>query len=45
MELDERNIGGGHKKMRLTEFIRDCMDAVVKVIDWLDNKGGEDRMY
>ena len=40
MELDERNIGVGHNTMRLMVFFSECTDAVIKLIGWLDNRGG-----
>ena len=38
--LDENNIGGGYNKMRLVDFSKEFTNVIVKLIDWLDKKGG-----
>ena len=37
MDLDERNIGGGYNTMRLLVFFKECMVAVIEIVDWLYN--------
>ena len=40
IEIDEQNIGGGYNTMSLVVISLYWMGGVVKLIDWLGNKGG-----